>query len=105
MAAPGAHIGTRAPGVCTMASAVEAYSPAGVMLHTAAQVRKVASPVAACMMAVASAIHTVAGARSPAGAMIHMTGARAYSPAAGEGYMPAVLPLHRPYTQVPLPGW
>ena len=84
-----------------MAPALEAYSPAGVMLRTAAQVRKVAAPVAACMMAAALAIHTAAGAYSPAGAMIHMTGARAYS-SAGEVDIPAVLQLHRLYAQVAL---
>ena len=83
-----------------VAPEVEAYSPAGVLLHTAAQVHK----VAACMMAAALAIHTAAGAHSPAGAMIHMTGARACS-SAGEVDMPVVLPLHRLYAQVELPGW
>ena len=58
--------------VGTMAPEGEAYKPAGVLLHTAAQVRK-----AACMMAVLQAIHTVAGVHSPAGVMIHMLGARA----------------------------
>ncbi len=87
-----------------MAVEVEAYSPAGVLLRTAALVRKVAAPVAAYMMAAALAIHTAAGAHSPAGAMIHMTGARACS-SAGEVDMPVVLPLHRLYAQVELPGW
>jgi len=85
-----------------MAVEVEAYSPAGVLLRTAAQVRKVAAPVAAYMMAAALAIHTAAGAHSPAGAMIHMAGA--YS-SAEEVYMPAVLQLHRLYAQVELLGW
>ena len=83
-----------------MAVEVEAYSPAGVLLRTAAQVRK----VAACMMAVELAIHTAVGAHSPAGAMSHMTGVRAYS-SAEEVHMPAVLPLHKLYAQVELPGW
>jgi len=77
-----------------MAVEVEAYSPAGVLLRTAAQMRKVAALVAAYMMA--------AGAHSPAGAMIHMAGA--YS-SAEEVYMPAVLQLHRLYAQVALLGW
>ena len=83
-----------------MAVEVVAYSPAGVLLRTAAQVRK----VAAYMMAAALAIHTAAGAHSPAGVTIHMMGARAYS-SAEEVYMPVVLPLHRLYAQVAPPGW
>jgi len=81
-----------------MAPEAGAYSPAGVMLRTAAQVRK----VAAYRAVAALAIHTAAGPHSPAGAMIHMTGARAYS-SAGEVDIPAVLQLHRLYAQVALP--
>ena len=81
---------------------VEAYSLAGAIPRTAVEAHRAAATVAAYRAALA--IHTAAGAHSPAGAMLHMTGARAYS-SAGEVYMPAVLPLHRPYARVALPGW
>ena len=88
-----AHMDTPAAGVYTAAQEVEAHSPAGVSTHTAAEVRRVAVPV----------IHTAVGQHNPAGAMIHRTGARAYS-SAEEVYMPAVLPLHRQYAQEAKPG-
>jgi len=89
------HIDTPVVGAYTVAQEVEAYSPAGVSTHTAVEARRVA----------ARAIHTAVGERNPAGAMIHRMGARAYS-SAEEVYMPAVLlPLHKQYAQVAMPGW
>ncbi len=86
-----------------VAQEVEAHSPAGVLTHTAAEAHRVAVTVAAYRIVAVLAIHTAGGECNPAGAMIHRTGARAYS-SAEEVYMPVVHPLHRRYAQVAMPG-